>query len=317
MDVKSVWYKTLFDGKGSQLLNFCQPLRCWNWLSLLFFNNLMGFGSYPVNIRGQQLLQSIIHDSLAFPPADWILFCTDQRNVCYAKNFSEAWSDRFPPECLPKQGGRSLYVFTWKQFKSSGESWMPLRRNVLLPYILNIQSIPLKCRYLTFPLSCFLVGPFYFHFNLHQSVVYYYYLCLFCGQVLAAVGHQEAECRFQRLLSCLAHPPSYTCVRASTHLAPLDDIRNKLGEELKKVNFLSWYLLWDFDALSSPNPPIYADVKAADVQVIGREGLHSDSNSPTDSRCAAPSCWWTQVCEECLLSVRPMGIGPLEYTFIH
>lgn len=57
--------------------------------------------------------------------------------------------------------------------------------------------------------------------------------------MLAAVGHQEAECRFLRLLSCLAHPPSYTCVRASTHLTPLDEIRNKLGEELKKVNFLS------------------------------------------------------------------------------
>ncbi|KAK1885400.1 tRNA (cytosine(72)-C(5))-methyltransferase NSUN6 [Dissostichus eleginoides] len=53
-------------------------------------------------------------------------------------------------------------------------------------------------------------------------------------EVLAAVGHQEAESRFQRLLTCLSHPPSYTCVRASTHLAPLEEIRQKLGEELKK-----------------------------------------------------------------------------------
>ncbi|XP_038153919.1 tRNA (cytosine(72)-C(5))-methyltransferase NSUN6 isoform X3 [Cyprinodon tularosa] len=53
-------------------------------------------------------------------------------------------------------------------------------------------------------------------------------------EVLAAVGLQEAECRFQKLLTCLSHPPSYTCVRASTHLAPLEDIRLSLEEELKK-----------------------------------------------------------------------------------
>ncbi|KAM3593939.1 uncharacterized protein V6R79_026127 [Siganus canaliculatus] len=54
------------------------------------------------------------------------------------------------------------------------------------------------------------------------------------SEILAAVGRQEAECRFQKLLTCLAHPPSYTCVRASTHLAPLEEIRHKLEEELKK-----------------------------------------------------------------------------------
>ncbi|KAM7390318.1 hypothetical protein PAMA_008475 [Pampus argenteus] len=53
-------------------------------------------------------------------------------------------------------------------------------------------------------------------------------------ELLATVGLQEAECRFQKLLTCLSQPPSYTCVRASTHLAPLEDIRHKLGEELKK-----------------------------------------------------------------------------------
>ncbi|XP_007555711.1 putative methyltransferase NSUN6 isoform X1 [Poecilia formosa] len=53
-------------------------------------------------------------------------------------------------------------------------------------------------------------------------------------EVLAAVGPQEAESRFQKLLACLSHPPSSTCVRASTHLAPLEDIRLSLEEELKK-----------------------------------------------------------------------------------
>lgn len=55
-------------------------------------------------------------------------------------------------------------------------------------------------------------------------------------QVLAAVGYEEAEQLFQRLLLCLSHPPSHTCVRASTHLAPLEEIRHELSEELKKVS---------------------------------------------------------------------------------
>ncbi|KAM4605897.1 tRNA (cytosine(72)-C(5))-methyltransferase NSUN6 isoform 1-T2 [Polymixia lowei] len=53
-------------------------------------------------------------------------------------------------------------------------------------------------------------------------------------ELLAAVGHKDAERRFQRLLVCLSHPPKYTCVRASTHLAPLEEIRHKLAEELKQ-----------------------------------------------------------------------------------
>uniref|UniRef100_A0A3Q2UGV7 NOP2/Sun RNA methyltransferase 6 n=1 Tax=Fundulus heteroclitus TaxID=8078 RepID=A0A3Q2UGV7_FUNHE len=53
-------------------------------------------------------------------------------------------------------------------------------------------------------------------------------------EVSAAGGLQEAECRFQKLLACLSHPPSYTCVRASTHLAPLEDIGLRLTEELRK-----------------------------------------------------------------------------------
>ncbi|KAM7369806.1 hypothetical protein PAMP_011097 [Pampus punctatissimus] len=58
-------------------------------------------------------------------------------------------------------------------------------------------------------------------------------------ELLATVGLQEAECRFQKLLTCLSQPPSYTCVRASTHLAPLEEIRHKLGEELKKQQMCS------------------------------------------------------------------------------
>ncbi|XP_028289723.1 putative methyltransferase NSUN6 isoform X2 [Gouania willdenowi] len=58
-------------------------------------------------------------------------------------------------------------------------------------------------------------------------------------EVLTVVGPEEAERRFQNLLTCLSHPPSYTCVRASTHLAPLEEIHHQLGEELKKICSLS------------------------------------------------------------------------------
>ncbi|XP_077410473.1 tRNA (cytosine(72)-C(5))-methyltransferase NSUN6 isoform X1 [Vanacampus margaritifer] len=54
------------------------------------------------------------------------------------------------------------------------------------------------------------------------------------NELLASIGHQEAERHFQALLTCLSHPPSYSCIRASVHLAPLEEIRRKLGEELKK-----------------------------------------------------------------------------------
>nr|XP_043872220.1 tRNA (cytosine(72)-C(5))-methyltransferase NSUN6 isoform X3 [Solea senegalensis] len=54
-------------------------------------------------------------------------------------------------------------------------------------------------------------------------------------EVLAAVSLQEAEIRFHRLLTCLSHPPSHTCVRVSTHLASLDEIRLKLAEALQKM----------------------------------------------------------------------------------
>lgn len=168
------------------------------------------FESYSVNIRGFQTVitssntfctSSIVIHLLFF--CDWLdtFLCTDQRNVCFSKNFSEAWGDGFSPGRLPKQGGRSLYVFSWKQ--------LPDYWNQSCSWSLS------NCLISSFPCCCRLVSV----------------------QVLAAVGRQEAECRFQKLLSCLSHPPAYTCVRASTHLAPLEEIRRKLGEELKKVNF--------------------------------------------------------------------------------
>lgn len=110
------------------------------------------------------------------------------------------------------------------------------------------------------------------------------------------VGHQEAESRFQKLLTCLAHPPSYTCVRASTHLAPLEEIRLKLAEELKKVQFqdLPSVLMISHVQISQQDDDD-DDVEAADVQLINRRDSRADSYSLANSRCAASSCQWTQV----------------------
>ncbi|KAJ8376739.1 hypothetical protein SKAU_G00073190 [Synaphobranchus kaupii] len=54
-------------------------------------------------------------------------------------------------------------------------------------------------------------------------------------ELVAAVGHEEAESRFDELLCHLSHPPSFTCVRASTHLEPLDVIRERLLEKLRQM----------------------------------------------------------------------------------
>uniref|UniRef100_A0A1A7ZP04 NOP2/Sun domain family, member 6 n=1 Tax=Nothobranchius furzeri TaxID=105023 RepID=A0A1A7ZP04_NOTFU len=72
-------------------------------------------------------------------------------------------------------------------------------------------------------------------FSLKPEVTEYLRSIFLNKEMLAAVGHQEAECRFQKLLTCLSHPPSYTCVRASTHLVPLEEIQRKLHEELKQT----------------------------------------------------------------------------------
>ncbi|KAJ8419185.1 hypothetical protein AAFF_G00006840 [Aldrovandia affinis] len=55
-------------------------------------------------------------------------------------------------------------------------------------------------------------------------------------ELVAGVGQEEAESMFEELLYHLSHPPSFTCVRVSTHLAPLDTIRERLVEELRQMS---------------------------------------------------------------------------------
>ncbi|XP_036377270.1 tRNA (cytosine(72)-C(5))-methyltransferase NSUN6 isoform X1 [Megalops cyprinoides] len=72
-------------------------------------------------------------------------------------------------------------------------------------------------------------------------------------ELVAAVGQVEAERRFEELLYRLSHPPSFTCVRASTHLAPLNTIRERLLEELREQ--MSCHYPGDIPILSHTHVP--------------------------------------------------------------
>ncbi|CAL1597141.1 unnamed protein product [Knipowitschia caucasica] len=76
--------------------------------------------------------------------------------------------------------------------------------------------------------------PIFPRISLKPEVTAYLRSVFLNKELLTVVGHQAAEERFERLLSCLSHPPSHTCVRASTHLAPLEEIRQRLEQELNK-----------------------------------------------------------------------------------
>ncbi|XP_061614140.1 tRNA (cytosine(72)-C(5))-methyltransferase NSUN6 [Phyllopteryx taeniolatus] len=92
-------------------------------------------------------------------------------------------------------------------------------------------------------------------------------------ELLASIGHQEAERNFQMLLTCLSHPPSYTCVRASVHLAPQSEIRRKLGEELKKQT-CGWEEEEELEIVPHPSVPdvlLIPVVGPRRVQQLGSE----------------------------------------------
>ncbi|KAL1270531.1 hypothetical protein QQF64_029547 [Cirrhinus molitorella] len=52
------------------------------------------------------------------------------------------------------------------------------------------------------------------------------------NELLSESGADEADLEFEALLSCLSHPPLFTCLRASTHLHPLQDIQRRLEQHL-------------------------------------------------------------------------------------
>ncbi|XP_066536680.1 tRNA (cytosine(72)-C(5))-methyltransferase NSUN6 isoform X2 [Hoplias malabaricus] len=51
-------------------------------------------------------------------------------------------------------------------------------------------------------------------------------------ELVSELGQEEAERVFESLLCCLSHPPSFTCLRASTHLYRLQDIQHRLEQHL-------------------------------------------------------------------------------------
>ncbi|XP_042331535.1 tRNA (cytosine(72)-C(5))-methyltransferase NSUN6 isoform X2 [Sceloporus undulatus] len=54
------------------------------------------------------------------------------------------------------------------------------------------------------------------------------------NELVAAIGPQEAEQKYESLLNNLSHPPAFTTVRVNTHLASVEHIRSLLCEELHK-----------------------------------------------------------------------------------
>ncbi|XP_017328460.1 tRNA (cytosine(72)-C(5))-methyltransferase NSUN6 isoform X1 [Ictalurus punctatus] len=51
-------------------------------------------------------------------------------------------------------------------------------------------------------------------------------------ELVSELGKEEAESVFDSLLSCLSHPPTLTCLRASTHIHTLQDIQHRLEQHL-------------------------------------------------------------------------------------
>ncbi|KAA0723845.1 putative methyltransferase NSUN6 [Triplophysa tibetana] len=56
------------------------------------------------------------------------------------------------------------------------------------------------------------------------------------NEVVCEVGKEEAARAFEALLSCLSHPPMFTCVRVSTHLHTLTDIQHKLQQHVTQIS---------------------------------------------------------------------------------
>ncbi|XP_048163426.1 tRNA (cytosine(72)-C(5))-methyltransferase NSUN6-like isoform X2 [Corvus hawaiiensis] len=57
-------------------------------------------------------------------------------------------------------------------------------------------------------------------------------------ELITALGAQEAENKYQSLLSHLSHPPGFTTVRVNTHLASVKHVKKLLFEEIQKFKGL-------------------------------------------------------------------------------
>ncbi|CAI9582030.1 unnamed protein product [Staurois parvus] len=53
-------------------------------------------------------------------------------------------------------------------------------------------------------------------------------------ELVANLGMVEVERKFERLQSCLSHPPSFTTIRVNTLVTSVEDAKQRLAEEIKK-----------------------------------------------------------------------------------
>ncbi|XP_053484232.1 tRNA (cytosine(72)-C(5))-methyltransferase NSUN6 isoform X2 [Ictalurus furcatus] len=67
-------------------------------------------------------------------------------------------------------------------------------------------------------------------------------------ELVSELGKEEAESVFDSLLSCLSHPPTLTCLRASTHIHTLQDIQHRLEQYLAQQQGSGCY----GDSVSTP-----------------------------------------------------------------
>ncbi|XP_015209817.1 tRNA (cytosine(72)-C(5))-methyltransferase NSUN6 isoform X1 [Lepisosteus oculatus] len=74
-------------------------------------------------------------------------------------------------------------------------------------------------------------------------------------ELLAVLGQEDAERRFEMLLSRLSHPPAFTSVRVNTHLASPEHVRRCLSEEIRKQQQMNSFSSHDVPIFNHPDVP--------------------------------------------------------------
>ncbi|XP_061853366.1 tRNA (cytosine(72)-C(5))-methyltransferase NSUN6 isoform X1 [Colius striatus] len=97
------------------------------------------------------------------------------------------------------------------------------------------------------------------------------------NELITALGTQEAESKYQSLLSHLSHPPGFTTVRVNTHLASVEHVKKLLFEEIQK-QFKGLYV------------PIFEHPKLQDILLIPVIGPRQDLKSHASEVIVGAQC---------------------------
>ncbi|KFP29131.1 Putative methyltransferase NSUN6 [Colius striatus] len=97
------------------------------------------------------------------------------------------------------------------------------------------------------------------------------------NELITALGTQEAESKYQSLLSHLSHPPGFTTVRVNTHLASVEHVKKMLFEEIQK-QFKGLYV------------PIFEHPKLQDILLIPVIGPRQDLKSHASEVIVGAQC---------------------------